>query len=90
MSAAEEAIVAPMSNPATIAYNSDARTDLVTLLHLLDDQWTTFPLAMTISSSTRSSLASMMTKPICEDRSSLFANAASTKIRSFAFAKLMG
>jgi hypothetical protein len=32
-------IAAPTSNPKAIAYNSDASTLLVTLLHLTEDQW---------------------------------------------------
>ena len=33
-------MVAPIPKPCTMAYNSDARTLLVTLLHLVEDQWT--------------------------------------------------
>ena len=33
---------APMSNPWAIPYSSEARTLLVTRLHLVDDQWRIF------------------------------------------------
>jgi len=37
-------IIAPISKPYAIPYSSKANTLLVTLLHLIEDQWTIFAL----------------------------------------------
>ena len=68
------ALRAPViSKPSTIAYNSEASTLLVTLLHLTEVQCNTF--AWLSSEST-------MMVPICDERSLLFANEASVKTSS--------
>jgi hypothetical protein len=59
-------IAAPISKPWAIAYNLEASTLLVILLHLTKDQWTMFAL-FNESTSTKIYL-------ICNKRSLLFAN----------------
>ncbi len=63
--------IAPTSNPWTIAYSSDANTLLVTLLHLMDDQWIIFALLK--------ALARQITYPICNLRLRLLVNEISVK-----------
>ena len=68
-------IVAVISNPWAIAYSSEASTLLVTLLHLVDDQWSMFAFPE----------SSLMTRiyPICDKRSLLFAKDESIKTSSY-------
>jgi hypothetical protein len=54
-------IAAPILNPYTILYSSNAKTLCMTLLHLIDNQWIMLAL---LSLST-----SMITKLICDERS---------------------
>ena len=62
-------ITKPVSKPATIVYSSDAKTLLVTCLHLVDDQW--MILALFLPS------ASTMRYPSWDEISLLLANGAS-------------
>ena len=63
------------SNLYIIGQSLDANTLFVILLHLIDNQWMIFAL---LSLSTK-----MITNPICDERSQLFANDASIKITNF-------
>lgn len=68
-------MVAPESNPCTIAYNSAARTLLVILLHFMEDQCKIFALF--------SLSASSIMKPIWVEKSLLFANDESANTITF-------
>ena len=67
-------VAAAMSKPWAIAYSSEANTDRVTLLHLVEDQWRIFADPF-LSVSAR-------TYPIWDEKSLLFANEASVKTKS--------
>lgn len=67
-------IGAAESNACVIAYNSEANTLLVTLLHFTEDQW--MMLALLLAS------ASTITKPIWEERSLLLAKLESANTKS--------
>ena len=75
MASIVDLIAAPASNPWAIVYSSEARTLYITLLYLIDDQWSILVL---LSLSERT-----ITKPICNKRSWLLANKASIKTISF-------
>jgi len=65
-------IAAPVLNPWAIPYSLDAKTLCVTRLHLIDDQWRILAL-LSLS-------ISVITKPIWDKRSWLFAKDKSVKI----------
>lgn len=79
----------PLSTPSDIARISDAKTDLVTLLDLVEDQCIMLPLNLN-SKSLDSSFPITIRYPSWELRSALFAKKPSTKTNNFDVAKSNG
>ncbi len=73
----------PLSNSVIILYNSLANTDLVTRLHLVDDQWMMLSWRSNESSIQISSVIKTIRKPNCDIISVLLANDPFVKMNSF-------